>query len=1148
MDADSIVKNPNGPQAQAASRSAIEIVAALDKLAAKDAKAMISGMAAAEKLANDAGGKDPEKTVRHSLARAGGIEATVTFELLVELHVCAKGDGILQQLNPNLDTATIAELAHLVTAVELLAARVGHARRAIAIAHKLIGTLRGLAQSGAPQGQGAMEEARQSLVQRGAALAEAIAAKRCYMSTDSQEAGGAVAFDPRFLAFEYAFNLLLRGQQANLILEFAKSAKTGESRVNQMIMGAGKSTVVCPLLALILGNNSTLIMQVVPVALLEFSRSIMRERFASLLRKPVYTFTFDRFTAASPQLLQKVVHARRLSAVMLTSPTSLKSFVLKFIETVHLLESSADADEEDFLLHHNAAAQVMKLVGRVGEAGMAGVNAAGQVLKRTRSEEMVMRSASHVVPQLAAQARVAVSIVKELQSSLLILDEVDLILHPLKSELNWPLGKRKPLDFGASRWAVPFHLLDALFYCSTGMAPDAWKTNRQAKAVLDRLNQSVQGGLEAKHLQRTPHLILISTAFYRSHLKPLLCRWMLLLLRKLRLHDLKDEQALAYLMYGGRAHASTTLEIESTLKDRHVKLLNLSHAWLDQLLPHVLSKIDRVNYGLLTTAQQRAATDAPTSRRLLAIPFLGKDVPSAASEFAHPDVVIGFTILAYRYEGMRTSDFSHVMGELIEQLDLQSGPVEARPANVTFTKWVKLAGGRVRGTALEMEEGLPPPKPQFSEIWPLHLLDVADEAQTALLLELLSKLPQLIEHYLSSFIFPQTMLHQTVKLSANAQELGGDLLFKVRLGFSGTPSDLLPLELGHCHYAPGDDARMLHILTSPANVSYSPLDDMWSVVGLLKSIATSQPPYNALIDTGALVTGLSNLEVARALLRYGLEEVDAVVFLDELDRKMTLLRKGMKVVSLGECGVALERRFSFYDQVHTTGMDIEQLMNAHAALTLGKDMVFRDYAQGAFRLRQIGKGQRLTLHIIPEVMQLIGAHVARQRGQSVGVYSQSFARMPPNEQWAEMLKSVVSWLLANSISYERTQFKLLCEQNLAAVWRKRAYRNLLAGWEHLLPHSDKGGLQGILFGHDARRTDRSEELKPSIVVFREGVDFGVENTIPQVFDYVQKLTQRVADTHELCEGDEEQMAVSKIIKLVTEADFGSDPRAKQRRR
>ena len=120
-----------------------------------------------------------------------------------------------------------------------------------------------------------------------------------------------------------------------------------------------------------------------------------------------------------------------------------------------------------------------------------------------------------------------------------------------------------------------------------------------------------------------------------------------------------------------------------------------------------------------------------------------------------------------------------------------------------------------------------------------------------------------------------------------------------------------------------------------------------SVDGLLYSIANATPPFNALIDTGALVTGYNNLQVARMLLHYGLPDVDAVVFLDELDRKMTLLRKGAKVVSLAECGVALERRFTFYDQVHTTGMDIPQLMNAHASLTLGKDMVFRDYAQGA---------------------------------------------------------------------------------------------------------------------------------------------------------------------------------------------------------
>ena len=52
-------------------------------------------------------------------------------------------------------------------------------------------------------------------------------------------------------------------------------------------------------------------------------------------------------------------------------------------------------------------------------------------------------------------------------------------------------------------------------------------------------------------------------------------------------------------MYGGRAHASTTELVEGTLKDKHIKMLNLAHAWIDQLLPHVLSKVraSRARHG-----------------------------------------------------------------------------------------------------------------------------------------------------------------------------------------------------------------------------------------------------------------------------------------------------------------------------------------------------------------------------------------------------------------------------------------------------------------------------------------------------------------------------------------------------------------------
>ena len=64
-------------------------------------------------------------------------------------------------------------------------------------------------------------------------------------------------------------------------------------------------------------------------------------------------------------------------------------------------------------------------------------------------------------------------------------------------------------------------------------------------------------------------------------------------------------------------------------------------------------------------------------------------------------------------------------------------------------------------------------------------------------------------------------------------------------------------------------------------------------------------------------------------------------------------------------------RFTFFDQIHTTGIDIKQSPTARAVITIGKDMVFRDYAQGAYRMRGIGKGQCIHLYLVPEVIGLV---------------------------------------------------------------------------------------------------------------------------------------------------------------------------------
>jgi len=118
------------------------------------------------------------------------------------------------------------------------------------------------------------------------------------------------------------------------------------------------------------------------------------------------------------------------------------------------------------------------------------------------------------------------------------------------------------------------------------------------------------------------------------------------------------------------------------------KLLHLSHDWLTSFMPHVLAKINRVSFGLLTAEDlPRVDQNMPNSRRLMAVPFVGKDCPSHASEFSHPDILIGLTVLAYRYEGCRRSDVRRVVATLQRQMRNQVGPFSARPASLLFESW-----------------------------------------------------------------------------------------------------------------------------------------------------------------------------------------------------------------------------------------------------------------------------------------------------------------------------------------------------------------------------------------------------------------------------------------------------------------------------
>ena len=288
-------------------------------------------------------------------------------------------------------------------------------------------------------------------------------------------------YDPRFLVFEYIFDIMLRERQVEMVESFVTSCHQGDSRVQQMIMGAGKTTVVGPLLALILADGQALVTQVMPTALLEQSRNVLRSRFSAILCKRVYTLSFDRGCEDDVELVAKLYakldSARRTRSVVCAPPEAVKSLMLKFVEQLHSLEQV-----DLTLLEPTGSLRTNKEIVRLRDTMTA----------RSEMSDALVR------------------IYHMWKQGVLIMDEVDVLLHPLRSELNFPIGNKQAIDLSGYRWDLPIHMLDSLFYGKRKASCEpttVWAKAEKiagftAVAVLEAIASIIEEGYELHALQR----------------------------------------------------------------------------------------------------------------------------------------------------------------------------------------------------------------------------------------------------------------------------------------------------------------------------------------------------------------------------------------------------------------------------------------------------------------------------------------------------------------------------------------------------------------------------------------------------------------------------------------------------------------------
>merc|ERR1719502_662217 len=288
--------------------------------------------------------------------------------------------------------------------------------------------------------------------------------------------GMGLVYDPRYLLFEFTHNIVLRKAQVELVLEFVSAVVEGKPLVKQMLMGGGKTTVVGPLLALMLGDGKTLVVQTMPPALLEQSKATLRATFSSIVCKRVFTLSFDRSSEMRWTTVDKLATAARNRAVVLATAATIKSLQLKLLEKMDVLR---DARRQ----HH---------------------------------------------PEMERDMRAIVQVLNLFRGGCLIMDEVDLLLHPLKAELNFPIGTKHPLDFSPERWTCAIHALDAVFYLERQAMSVPFHQSGRAHTILAELSTVIAEGYELRALQRSPHLVLLNVEWYHQTMRPVLARWMLL--------------------------------------------------------------------------------------------------------------------------------------------------------------------------------------------------------------------------------------------------------------------------------------------------------------------------------------------------------------------------------------------------------------------------------------------------------------------------------------------------------------------------------------------------------------------------------------------------------------------------------------------
>ncbi|RSL88379.1 hypothetical protein CEP51_001714 [Fusarium floridanum] len=392
----------------------------------------------------------------------------------------------------------------------------------------------------------------------------------------------------------------------------------------------------------------------------------------------------------------------------------------------------------------------------------------------------------------------------------------------------------------------------------------------------------------------------------------------------------------------------------------------------------------RVNYGLDLNREKKTR---------LAIPYKAKDNPAPRSEFSHPDIVVVLTCLSYYYGGLRDQ-------ALFDSLELLT---RSDNADSEYQSWV---------------QSCPTMPDAFKHVQGINTKDHTHCVSTVFPYLRYSKAA--IDYYLHRMVFPQELKEFPYKLSASGWDLGKKKRH-ITTGFSGTNDSryILPLDIRQLNLPEQNhtNALVLENLLCPENGITLMTDEMVGATFhsqyLLETLANMDSRPRVILDVGAQVVDLTNLELARAwLCHYADDEnTQAVIFFNDFD-EIVVMDKSGKVEELQTSPFAdqLDQCLVFLDEAHTRGTDLRLPTNYQAAVTLGAHLTKDRLVQACMRMRKLGRGQSVVFFIPREIEQKIRVLQAKNPSPSADIIVADVICWAITETCTDLRKAVPLWL------------------------------------------------------------------------------------------------------------------------------------------